>query len=55
MLNKNGIVAKRVHRLSMLQEPCVYRKDVEQNYSPQAVLGKILSLYREIEDEQRRR
>lgn len=26
------------------------RKDVEQNYSPQAVLGKILSLYQETQD-----
>lgn len=26
------------------------RKDVEQNYSPQVVLGKILSLYQEIQD-----
>jgi glycosyltransferase involved in cell wall biosynthesis len=30
------------------------RKDIEQNYSPKAVLGKILSLYQEIQDEQGR-
>ena len=50
MLNKNGVLAKHVHRLPMLPESCVYRQDAEQNYSPQAVLGKILPLYKEIED-----
>lgn len=54
MLNKNGIVARHVHSLPMLQESCAYRKYAEQNHSLQAALGKILSLYQEIEDEQGR-
>ena len=52
MLNKNGIVVKHVHNLPMTQESCFYRKDAEQNHPSQAVLGKILSLYQEIENEQ---
>ena len=27
MLNKNGVLAKHVHRLPMLPESCVYRQD----------------------------
>jgi hypothetical protein len=50
MLNKNGIVAKHVHSLPMLPEPCVYRKDVQQNYNANVVLRKIVDLYREIRE-----
>ena len=50
MLNKNGILAKRVHSLPMLPESCFYRKDIDQKYNTDVVLSKIVDLYQEIRE-----